>query len=78
MAERQAAGDELVLHGWSHSDDGPAPKGPREWIRRRMLTHEGEFSALDEAAAYARTTRRPGSCRRRDWRRSAASCRRAG
>ena len=68
MAERQAAGDELVLHGWSHSDDGPTPKGPREWGRRRILTHEGEFSALDEAAAYARLRDGLALCRRQDWR----------
>lgn len=68
MAERQAAGDELVLHGWSHSDDGPAPSGPGQWIRRRILTHEGEFSALDEAAAYARVRDGLALCRRQDWR----------
>lgn len=68
MAERQAAGDELVLHGWSHTDDGPAPVGPGQWLRRRVLTHEGEFSALDEASAYARIRDGLALCRRQDWR----------
>jgi len=68
MAERQTAGDELVLHGWSHSDEGRRPIGPRQWVRRRVLTHEGEFSALDEAAAYARIRDGLALCRRQDWR----------
>ncbi len=68
MTERQAAGDELVLHGWSHSDDGPMPTGLGQWIQRRILTHEGEFSALDEAAAYARIRDGLALCRRQDWR----------
>ncbi|HEX5676891.1 MAG TPA: polysaccharide deacetylase family protein [Alcanivorax sp.] len=67
MAERQAAGDELVLHGWSHSDEGPRPIGLRERIRRRILTHEGEFSALDEPTAYARIRDGLALFRRQHW-----------
>ncbi len=68
MGERQAAGDELVLHGWSHRDEGPRPLGPRALIRRRVLTHEGEFSALDEPTAYARIRDGLALFRRQHWR----------
>ena len=55
MEARLARGDELVLHGYFHVDDAPAPRTPREWFRRRMLTRrEGEFAALDEHAAARR------------------------
>lgn len=48
-------GHELVLHGWQHRDDGPSPRSPLDWWRRRVLTdREGEFAALDEAAARRR------------------------
>lgn len=51
---RAAAGDELVLHGYTHVDE-QAPRGwglPLDRMRRRVYTAgEGEFSALarDEA-----------------------------
>jgi predicted deacetylase len=51
---RAAAGDELVLHGYTHVDEQP-PRGwrvPLDRVRRRVYTAgEGEFSALarDEA-----------------------------
>jgi predicted deacetylase len=51
---RAAAGDELVLHGYTHVDEQP-PRGwglPLDLLRRRVYTAgEGEFSALarDEA-----------------------------
>jgi predicted deacetylase len=51
---RAAAGDELVLHGYTHVDEQP-PRGwglPFDLLRRRVYTAgEGEFSALarDEA-----------------------------
>jgi len=44
LSERQARGDELVLHGFRHADTGPVPKTPGDWVRRRLLTHEGEFA----------------------------------
>jgi predicted deacetylase len=45
-------GHELVLHGWQHRDDAPPPRSAPDWWRRRVLTdREGEFAALDEAAA---------------------------
>jgi predicted deacetylase len=57
MDARLAGGDELVLHGMYHVDAGPAPKTPRAFIERRLLTRaEGEFAALsiDEAALRLR------------------------
>lgn len=45
---RLARGDEVALHGYFHLDDGPPPRTPADWLRRRRLTAgEGEFSALD-------------------------------
>jgi len=54
LASRLARGDELVLHGYFHCDDGPAAKTPHDWFMRRVYTHEGEFYGLSEAAALAR------------------------
>lgn len=54
LRARQDAGDELVLHGYYHEDDGPAPQTPRGLLRRRVLTHEGEFSALNRGEAARR------------------------
>jgi len=68
MSARQAQGDELVLHGWSHSDDGPPPTGALERIRRRVLTHEGEFAALNQTSAAARIDDGLALCRRHGWR----------
>ena len=50
---RVARGDELALHGYTHLDAGPPPRGWREAFARRVYTSgEGEFAALarDEAA----------------------------
>lgn len=58
MEARLARGDELVLHGFFHVDDAPAPRTPRAWFERRMLTRsEGEFAALDDCAAAWRIAR---------------------
>ena len=55
MESRLARGDELVLHGYFHVDDAAAPRTPRAYFERRMLTRaEGEFAALDAEAAAAR------------------------
>jgi predicted deacetylase len=55
IERRIAGGDELALHGWHHLDDGPAPRSPVEWLRRRVLTaSEGEFAALSEHEADRR------------------------
>lgn len=43
----QANSHELCLHGYTHLDEGPAPRNPVEWLKRRLLTRtEAEFSAL--------------------------------
>lgn len=48
-------GHELALHGWTHLDDGPAPRRWVErWLRRHYTAGEGEFAALDEGEARAR------------------------
>ncbi|WP_194788957.1 DUF2334 domain-containing protein [Pseudomonas sp. UFMG81] len=54
LERRLAMGDELALHGYYHADDGPAPRGPREYFMRRIYTHEGEFHGLGQAAALQR------------------------
>lgn len=54
LERRLAKGDELVLHGYHHLDDGLPPRSLREWFMRRVLTHEGEFYTLSEAEATRR------------------------
>lgn len=45
---RLARGDEVVLHGMTHLDDGEPPRAPLDWLRRRVYTDgEAEFAALD-------------------------------
>ncbi|WP_431145997.1 DUF2334 domain-containing protein [Pseudomonas alvandae] len=51
---RVERGDELVLHGYYHCDDGPPTLHPKDWFMRRVYTHEGEFYDLSEEAALAR------------------------
>jgi len=47
-------GDEVVLHGYTHWDDG-VPHGLADHLRRRVYTRcEGEFCALDEGEATRR------------------------
>src|SRR5690606_1210937 len=54
LESRLSRGDELVLHGYSHSDDQPPPTEARQWFMRRVYTWEGEFYALDQAQAAQR------------------------
>lgn len=68
MQARQAAGDELVLHGYTHTDDASAPRRPGDILRRRILTHEGEFAALGEAESAARIDAGLALCREQGWR----------
>lgn len=53
---RAAAGDELVLHGYTHVDEQPAQGwAPLDVLRRRVYTAgEGEFSALERGEAMRR------------------------
>lgn len=66
---RIARGDEVALHGYFHRDDAPAPRSPGEWLRRRVLTAgEGEFAALDAAAAESRLRAGLDLLRAQGWR----------
>jgi predicted deacetylase len=52
LDRRLARGDEIALHGFHHRDDEPPPRTLRGFVERRILTRaEGEFAALNEAAA---------------------------
>jgi predicted deacetylase len=53
---RLARGDEAVMHGLFHLDEGgEAPISPFDWLKRRCYTAtEGEFSALDQSIASER------------------------
>lgn len=67
LHERLQRGDELALHGYYHCDDGPAPRTPRDWLMRRVVTWEGEFYALSEAQASTRIQRGLELFSRLDW-----------
>lgn len=54
LERRLAQGDELALHGYYHADEGPLPRGPRDFFMRRVYTHEGEFYGLDQDQALQR------------------------
>lgn len=41
LDSRVERGDELVLHGYYHCDDGPVALHPKDWFMRRVYTHEG-------------------------------------
>jgi predicted deacetylase len=68
MEARLARRDELVLHGYFHVDDAPAPRTPTEWFARRVLTRaEGEFAALDARASAWRIERGIALFKRLGW-----------
>lgn len=67
MDRRLARGDELVMHGYFHADDGPPPRTPREYFMRRVYTHEGELYRLPEAEVRARLERGIGLFERFGW-----------
>lgn len=55
LRARTRRGDEVVLHGYHHLDDGPPPRSARDWAMRRLWTdREGEFAALDADVAARR------------------------
>ena len=64
---RVTCGDELVLHGYYHSDDQPAPRTPKDWFMRRLYTHEGEFYQLSQDQALQRLHQGVEVFRRNDW-----------
>lgn len=67
MNARRTRGDELVLHGYYHDDPGPIPPSPRQYLMRRILTHEGEFLALSADEARARLAKGTELFRRFGW-----------
>lgn len=67
LSARVTRGDELVLHGYFHCDDGPRASNPRDWFMRRIYTHEGEFYQLSREAALARLRSGIDLFRRYDW-----------
>jgi len=67
LDRRLARGDEVILHGCYHLDQAPSPRTPTDWFMRRIYTHEGEFYALDEAAAGERLRLGLKLFRRHDW-----------
>jgi uncharacterized protein len=68
MDARRARGDELILHGCFHLDDGPPPANVRGFLERRVATRsEGEFAALDQDAAAWRLARGIAMFRQQRW-----------
>jgi predicted deacetylase len=67
MHARLACGDELVLHGYYHSDPGPVPLRLPEYFMRRIYTHEGEFYRLAGDIARERLEQGLALFRRLDW-----------
>jgi predicted deacetylase len=55
LRQRASQGDEVALHGYTHLDAGPAPRGRLDhWRRRHYTAGEGEFAALGGAEAARR------------------------
>lgn len=67
MHSRLARGDELVLHGYFHCDDSPAPRTPQAFFMRRIYTWEGEFYTLDQRQALQRLEAGIEVFRHNDW-----------
>ena len=69
IERRILRGDETVLHGLFHLDDGKVSTGsPVAWVKRRCYTRgEGEFSTLSEAQAWERLQQGLGCFRRLGW-----------
>lgn len=67
MDSRLARGDELVLHGYYHCDDAPAPRTARDYFMRRIYTYEGEFYTLDQQQAMQRLEAGIELFGRNDW-----------
>ena len=67
MQARLARGDELVLHGYYHTDPGPIPWRPSEYFMRRIYTHEGEFYRLAGDIARERLEQGLALFHRLDW-----------
>jgi len=61
-------GDELALHGLTHRDEAPPPRGWIDHMRRRWYTAgEGEFAAIDASEATRRLNAGRRWFARRGW-----------
>lgn len=67
LHQRLMRGDELVLHGYYHCDDAPAPRQAHDYFMRRLYTHEGEFYTLSQQQALARLDAGIETFRRHGW-----------
>lgn len=68
LRARVRRGDEIVLHGYLHRDTGGVPRGPGEWLERRIYTDgEGEFARLEANVARARLLRGLAVLRSAGW-----------
>lgn len=54
---RLVRGDEVALHGYFHQDEQPLRLTPKDWLQRRVFTHEAEFAALPPTTALERLQR---------------------
>lgn len=55
LHRQRERGHGLAIHGFTHHDDGPPPRGWTDRLRREAWTAgEGEFAALDYRSAAAR------------------------
>ncbi|MFQ6574462.1 DUF2334 domain-containing protein [Pseudomonas sp. UM16] len=67
LGRRLQRGDELALHGYYHADDSPPPCSVRDYLMRRIYTHEGEFYSLDQDSALQRLHAGMTMFQRFDW-----------
>ncbi len=67
IERRLAEGDEVLLHGYFHADDGPPPRGPSDYLMRRLYTREGEFQTADSLTAGSRLANGLGLFDRLGW-----------
>ncbi len=69
IERRIIRGDETVMHGLFHLDNGAGTsRSPLDWIKRRYYTAgEGEFSVLNETLAHERLERGLGRFSRLGW-----------
>jgi predicted deacetylase len=68
LQARLQRGDELVLHGLTHRDEGPPAQNWIERVRRHWYTAgEGEFAAVDQGEALRRLKAGRRWFARRDW-----------
>ncbi|MFC0267997.1 DUF2334 domain-containing protein [Kushneria aurantia] len=67
LDRRREQGDELILHGFYHCDDGAAPRTPRDWFMRRFYTVEGEFYAIGHDEAQSRLAHGEALFAERGW-----------